>query len=279
MHQAEPKHDRVTRQWFEVMPKGWGTFGDKGMHTGERQMLIERVDDDEDVLAIVGGTFRQDTDRLHKHNGVAVATSERVIFLDKGVFGSEEVMEIGYRQIESITYSSGLLHGGIEIRGLGTASYRIEDIRPKESNKVFADCVRQRINYFIRQDSATQPVDEKSDASTVDELQKLASLLQDGHLTAEEFAVLKQEVIQKGLVSNPAPASGQVGPETGGQTVRPLSRGDSSVGDDQNETTPPGDLGGRPPQGPAPQQTDDKKGPTLRQAWPGCLTWLSSPFS
>ena len=99
MQSKESKHDRVTRQWLEVMPKG------------ERKMLIERVDDDEDILALVGGTFGADTSRIHKHTGVAVATSKRVIFLDKGVFGSEEVMEISYRQIESITYSTGLLRG------------------------------------------------------------------------------------------------------------------------------------------------------------------------
>ena len=158
-------------------------------------MLFEIADDNEDILALVGGTFRADTDRLHKHNGVAVATSKRVLFLDKGIIGSSEVMEIGYRNIESITYSSGLMFGGIEIKGLGAASYRIEDIRPKESNKPFADCVRQRIDQMRQQDLASQGADNGNNVSAADELQKLANLLRDGHLTPEEFATMKARII------------------------------------------------------------------------------------
>lgn len=256
VHPNESKHDRVTRQWLEVMPKGWGTFGDKGMHKGERRMLIERVDDDEDILALVGGTFRQDTDRLHKHNGVAVATSQRVIFLDKGVFGSEEVMEIGYRQIESITYSSGLLMGGIEIKGIGTASYRIEDIKPKGSNKAFADCVRQQIDQLRRQDLTPQRGDTRSDVSAADELQKLAALLQDGHITAEEFEALKQQVLQKDSASD-------------------SSAPPANTADDRGEMTPPEPQSSRlPPQNQPPQQTDDKNEMKPLQVLGGCLVLI-----
>ena len=54
-------------------------------------------------------TYRaeQDTNRMHKHRGVAVATSKRVIFLDKGVFGSEEVSQMLYTSVEGVTHSAG----------------------------------------------------------------------------------------------------------------------------------------------------------------------------
>lgn len=189
--------DRILKQWLEVMPKGWGTFGDDGMHKGERGMLIDIVDDDEDVLALVGGTFRADTNRIHKHNGIAVATAKRILFLDKGVLGSKEVMEIGYRNIEAITYSTGMLMGGIQITGLGTAGFRIEDIRPKESNKPFADCVRQLIDQVREQDLSPRQAETVGQLSSADELQKLVSLLQDGHITPEEFVTMKSRIIQE----------------------------------------------------------------------------------
>ena len=50
-------------------------------------MLYDIMDPGEEIKALVGGTYRaeQNTDRLAKHKGVAVATGERVIFVDKGV--------------------------------------------------------------------------------------------------------------------------------------------------------------------------------------------------
>ena len=86
------EQSRIDAQWYEVMPKGWATFGgDKRMHSGERKMLYDILDQDEDIRGLVGGTYRaeQDTNRLHKHSGIAVATNKRIIFLDKGLLGSK----------------------------------------------------------------------------------------------------------------------------------------------------------------------------------------------
>ncbi len=194
MYKREAKSNRILQQWLQVMPKGWGTFGDEGMHKGERSMLYEILDDDEDVLALVGATFRADTNRLHKHKGVSVATSKRVIFLDKSILGSTEVMEIGYRSIEAITYSSGMMMGGVQITGLGAASFRIEDIRPKDSTKPFSECVRNLIEATRQQDAVPQLA---GSTSAVEELEKLAALLVDGHITAEEFATMKGKILSR----------------------------------------------------------------------------------
>ena len=101
------------------------------MHAGERKMLYDILAAGETIEGMLAGTFRQDTDRLHRHRGVVVATSKQVIFADKGVFGSSEVMMISYESIESVTHSTGMFRAGIQIKGKGASSYRIEDIGRK----------------------------------------------------------------------------------------------------------------------------------------------------
>ena len=93
------KNQRIEDEWARYIPEGWGTFGDAQMFSGEREMLKETMDDDEHIHGLVGGNYRADTGRMHKHRGCAVATDKRVIFLDKGVFGSTETAEIFYRNV------------------------------------------------------------------------------------------------------------------------------------------------------------------------------------
>ena len=160
-------------------------------------MLYDILDQEEDIKALVGGTYRaeQDTNRLHKHKGVAVATSSRVIFLDKGVLGSKEVSEMPYRSIEGITHSTGMFFGGVQITGLGTAGWRIEDVMPKKSAKAFADCVRFQVEAYHAKvaPQATQKPDV--DPSVADELGKLAKLVKEGFLTQDEFDAKKKQLL------------------------------------------------------------------------------------
>ena len=113
--------------------------------------------------------------------------------------------------------------------------------------------MRQQIDQLRRQDLTPQQGDTKSDVSAAGELQKLAILLQDGHITAEEFETLKQQVIQKDSTSDPSPPP-------------------ANMADDQNEMTPPEAQSGRlAPQDQAFRQTDDKKGMKPLEVLGGCL--------
>lgn len=186
----ERQHE-IDAQWYAVMPN-WS--GGKKMHSGERQMLYDILDYDEDILALVGGMYRaeQDTARVGKHNGVAVATNKRVIFLDKGVFGSKEVSEMPYRSVEGITHSTGMFYGGVQITGLGTSGWRIEDVNPKDSAKSFADSVRFQVE--APRAEAPQP-SAMPTTSAADELAKWAKLYQDGILTQAEFDAKKKQLL------------------------------------------------------------------------------------
>ncbi len=191
---GQSNQERVLWQWSSARPE-WG----QGMHSGERKMLADLIDNDENVLALLGGTFVQDTERkaLKRHKGVVVATNRRVLFLDKGLFGNSEVMEIAHRAIESITYSTGMFRGGIQVVGRGASSYKIEDISPKNANASFAERVRKQIDLAHRPAVAQPAVAPKEAPSTngVSDIERIVSLLKDGHITEEEFATMKQRII------------------------------------------------------------------------------------
>ena len=184
------KTQRIEDEWARHIPKGWGSFSDENMFSGEREMLKEIIDDYEHIQGLVGGNYRADTGRLNKHRGCAVATDKRVIFLDKGIFGSTETAEIAYRNVESVTHSTGMIMAGVQITGRGVSSYRIEDIKPKPSAKVFADTVRRLVEKW--QSQAAPAVVQESDA---DELEKWAKLLRDGIVTQAEFDHKKRQLL------------------------------------------------------------------------------------
>ena len=177
------KEYRIDQEWNSLIPKGWGSFGDAGMHSGERKMLYSLLESDEHLECLCGGVFKT-------NYGVVVATDRRVIFLDKGIV-STEVAELTYKSIESISYSGGMMWGSLKFGLVGATTLPIENVKPKEQAKVFADTVRKHLN-------AGQPVAAPTvvqTASAMDELEKAAALYERGLLTPEEFAAKKAQLL------------------------------------------------------------------------------------
>ena len=186
------KEQHIDRQWLAVAPKKWGN----NRHKGERQMLYNIMDDDEEIKALVGGSYRaeQDTARKSLHRGVAVATEKRIIFLDKGVFGSTEVSEMPYRSVEGLTHSTGMVFGGVQVTGLGRAGWRIEDVDPKDSAKLFADSVRAIVEEYHARANQSAP-ETAAPVSEADELAKWAELKERGLITEDEFESKKRQIL------------------------------------------------------------------------------------
>ena len=159
-------------------------------------MLHTLIEQGETLDALIGGTYRaeQDTSRRHKHQGVAVATSKRMLFVDKGAMGNTEVSEMPYRSVEAITHSTGRFFAGIQITGRGIASFRIEDIADRESVKPFVDCVRGHLEAAPAPPAAA-PQPAAASLSVADEIEKLASLKDRGILTQEEFDAKKRQLL------------------------------------------------------------------------------------
>ena len=122
---------------------------------------------------------------------LGVATDRRVIFLDKGII-STEVAEIPYTSIESISYSSGIVMGGLKISGRGTTSLKVEMVSPKGSAKAFADVVRPHLSVpsDVRVVQQAPP-----QSSAIDDLRKLGELLQMGLISQEEFDTEKAQLL------------------------------------------------------------------------------------
>ena len=177
------KEDRIDQEWNSLIPKGWGSFGDAGMHSGERKMLYHLLESDERLECLCGGVFKT-------NYGVVVATDRRIIFLDKGIIASE-VAELAYNSIESISYSGGMMRGSLNFGLVGATTLSIEKVMPKEQAKVFADVVRKHLN--IGQTAAAPTVVQT--ASAMDELEKAAALYERGLLTPEEFAAKKAQLL------------------------------------------------------------------------------------
>lgn len=184
------KAQRIDARWENIKPRGWG----KNMHSGERKMLYSILDQDEEIEGLIGGNFRADTGRLRNHKGVAVATSRRVIFLDKGILGSMEVQEMPYKSMEAITYSAGMFMGGIQVTGLGMSGFRLEDIFEKDSILPFVNCVRTRMDSFTTQQQSLSPTTVAVE-SVSDEIAKFAELLKQGVITQEEFDAQKAKLL------------------------------------------------------------------------------------
>lgn len=182
---------RIGAQWEAMKPSTWGN-----RHSGEKEMLHSLLEANETMESLLGGTYRaeQDTSRVGKHEGIAVATNKRVLFVDKGVLGSTDVSEMPYRNIEAITYSTGAFFAGVQITGRGVASFRIEDIPDKDSVKPFVDCVRAHLEAAHAPQAVAAP-QTAPPLSAADEIEKLASLLERGILTQEEFDAKKKQLL------------------------------------------------------------------------------------
>ena len=192
------KEERIDQEWDALIPKGWGTFTDANMHSGERKMLYRLLESDEHLECLCGGDFKANSGESHIwrdsgrsfNSGVVVATDRRVIFLDKGIV-STEVAELTYKSIESISYSGGMMWGSLKFGLVGATTLPIENVKPKEQAKVFADTVRKHLN--VGQTVAAPTVVQT--ASAMDELEKAAALYERGLLTREEFDAKKAQLL------------------------------------------------------------------------------------
>lgn len=173
---------------------------------GECHMLASRLDSGERILHAVKGAFAPDLQQFRSmfgqmmHNGVAVLTSKRILFLDKSWFGSEEVGEVPVARVESVSTSRGIALGGLHIHCIGASSYRIEMVDPASAAEEFAKAVRKEIERRTAEPiqavvTATAQPAPVPTASVADELIKLKGLLDAGAIDHTEYDVLKASLI------------------------------------------------------------------------------------
>ena len=179
----------VDEQWEIFRPQAWR----KGAHKGERKMLYGILDPGETMECLIGGAFGPDMEKAKFgktfHSAIGVATDRRVIFVDKGLFGSTEVREMPCTSVDAITCSTGMFLAGLRITGRGILGVRMEMIAKSEI-KTFVDCVRSHLLPHAGYDNA-----DPRQMDNLDQLLKLNELLQAGILTQEEFDTRKAQLL------------------------------------------------------------------------------------
>lgn len=143
----------------------------------------------EELLYITSGTLEGNT-------WLICCTSERIIFLDKGmVFGLKQ-KEIPLDKINSIEHKKGLLLGKIIIWD-GASKIAIENIT-KETINPMIDILNSSIRTFKEASNKVQYVNNGANLNqedTISKLERLAKLKEQGILDENEFRIEKAKIL------------------------------------------------------------------------------------
>jgi len=155
----------------------------KFMSKKEIKELPSILWEDELPEALATGTYGT-------RKGIVVATNRRAVFIDKGLM-SLTVEDFPYDRISSIEYHTGMLWGSITIYTSGNKA-EIKQV-PKDQVRPFAEYLRARVSA----PSTTTPAPTPSAPDRVSQLERLASLKQQGILNDEEFEEEKRKVLEQ----------------------------------------------------------------------------------
>lgn len=147
--------------------------------------LPQILADGEKITNIIQGTY-------NNGQGILVSTIRRLVFIDKGLIYGLKVEDFPLDKISSIQYETGLLLAKVKIHTSGNVA--IIDNVEKTSARQFAEFVR---NYVSQPKEKTVVIQNNSEPSILDQIEKLATLKQNGILSEEEFAEHKKKLLEK----------------------------------------------------------------------------------
>lgn len=152
-----------------------------GWATQEMAYLPNLIADNERLIGVLSGSYNGLT-------ALIALTEKRIIFLDKKIFGGAKTEEFALNKISSVQMDSGFVFGEIKIIASGNNA-KIKVLDKVAAQKFVAD-VRQAIEGAETKRSA--PASD----SMAEQLTKLASLLNKGLLTEDEFMEQKRRLLQ-----------------------------------------------------------------------------------
>ncbi|WP_107839479.1 PH domain-containing protein [Metasolibacillus meyeri] len=131
-----------------------------------------------------------------------VCTTERVLFLDKGMFYGLKQTEIPLEAINSVSITKGLMLGKFTIHH-GSAAALVEQVDKKTLHKM-TDVINEQMKLAKNKGVTTlntttventPVVAEQPQQSAVQQLKELKELVDLGILTNEEFELKKKELL------------------------------------------------------------------------------------
>ena len=170
----------------------------------EIRYLPKILNDNEQIIALTSGV-------MNKRTWLAVCTTRRVLFIDRGMFFGLRQLQMNLDRIQAIDSSFGLLFGTIRVWD-GAASMTISMVL-KSTVAPFVKTVQDAMDRYKRlmvhdlaaattsahaTASATGSVAQNAPAPQnhmVDELERLAKLKAAGHLSEQEYAAAKAKLL------------------------------------------------------------------------------------
>jgi hypothetical protein len=150
----------------------------------------------EHVLALTSGF-------MNNRTWLAVCTNRRVLFIDRGIFFGLRQIQMNLDRVQAIESEFGLAFGSIRVWD-GASSMNISMIL-KSSVAPFVKTVQESMDKYKRlmvhdlahAATAAHPTVDlvKKPNPMLDELERLAKLKADGHLSEEEYAAAKAKLL------------------------------------------------------------------------------------
>lgn len=164
----------------------------------EIRYLPKILSEDERILALTSGY-------MNKHTWLAVCTTRRILFLDRGMFFGLRQVQMNLDRLQAIDSNTGLFFG--TIRMWDSASSMAISMVMRSSVAPFVRTVQEAMDRYKRMmvhdmasavSSSAQTVQAATDttkAALVNELERLAKLKADGHLNDAEYAAAKAKLL------------------------------------------------------------------------------------
>lgn len=131
---------------------------------------------------------------LNGNTWLISCTNKRVLFLDKGVFFGCKQLETPLEKINSVETSKGLIFGTIKIWD-GAGAMKIETV-PKTALQPFAEAINSAREALRDRTPEVKVVQhEEKNNNSLDDLERLAKLKEQGILTEEEFVAKKKQIL------------------------------------------------------------------------------------
>lgn len=148
----------------------------------EIRELPNILSEDEKIVYLVEGR-----NKITTHHIILVATDRRLIFVDKEFMYGLKVEDFSYSKISSIQYETELMLASIDIH-VSDDIVEIDGVG-KYDAELFCEKVR---NFMSDPEEYFQ---NKSEPSTLDQLEQLGRLKESGVLSEEEFNEQKKKLL------------------------------------------------------------------------------------
>ena len=140
-----------------------------------------------------GETIRAVTSGVYQGNTwLVTVTDQRILFLDKGMFYGVTQVELPLRQISSIWYKTGLIYGELHIATSSGGKNTVKKLRKVEVAKL-SSIVSSLVSRA--HSPSTQPNTQTQSMDVASQLERLATLVERGILTPQEFSAQKAKLL------------------------------------------------------------------------------------